>query len=315
MTSQSEQYQHFTVQGWPKIVTLFDMLKVAAADWNEIMRLLDSFEFAPLKPPTLLLDTPKAEIVASLERIHALCVSLYLVQSAKYASRLLAEIKGKQLVGDAVEEMNRQIDAGNFDHIKGAMDNVLAPKDLEQKVLLLRERIDDELSSVNFLVIEPTHRQMFEDDDQFGPAVKLAFPDTTWDIREAKQCFALERYTACGYHLMRVLDHGLKELAFRFDVTYDHRNWENVLGDIRHAFDDIHKNPKWNCYANWRDHSEFYTRAVSYLDIEKIGWRNPLAHSRAKLDQTDAELLMEKVQAFMLQLSQQEPAKILKVQP
>jgi hypothetical protein len=315
MTSQSEQHQYFNVQVWPKIVTLFDMLKVAAAEWNEIIRLLDAFEFAPTKPVTLLLDTPKAKITASLERIHDLCVSLQLESSSKYARRLLTELKDKQLVGDAVEAMNREIGAGNFDHIKGAVDNVLAPKDLEQRVLLLRERIEDDLDSVNFLVIETSHRRMFEDDDQFGPDVRLAFPDATWDIREAMQCFALERYTACGYHLMRVLDHGLKEIAFRFGVTYDHRNWENVLRDIRNEFPKMHQNPRWDCYANWKDHSEFYAKVIGCLDIDKIGWRNPLAHSRAKLDQADAELLMDKVRAFMVQLSQQEPRKILKDRP
>jgi hypothetical protein len=316
MTSQDEYPYRDSLQilvhGWPKIVTLFDMLKVAASDWNEIMRLLDSFEFAPLKPVTLLLDTPKAEIVAAVERIHALCVSLYLPQSSKYAHRLLTEIKEKQLVAEAAAELHRQIEAGDFDHIKGATDNILAPKDLEQRVFLLRERIDDELDSLNFFILEFSHREYLEDDEQFGSAVKLAFPDTTWDIREANQCFAFERYTACGYHLMRVLDHGLKEIALRFDVTYDHRNWENVLKDIKTANDKMHENPKWNCYANWRDHHEFYAKAIGYLNIEKIGWRNPLAHSRITLYQPDAELVMANVRAFMVQLSQKQPDKILK---
>jgi hypothetical protein len=312
MSAQGEHLQYISVRGWPKIVTLFDMLKVAAADWNEIMRLLDSFELAPLKPITLLLDTPKAEIVASLERICTLCDSLHLDQSTKYARRLIAELEGKQLVGEAAVELHRRIEAGDFSQIQDTTGNILAPKDLEQRVHLLRERIDDELDSLNFFVLESSHREYLEDDDQFGPDVKTAFPDSTWDIREAKQCFAFERYTACGYHLMRVLDHGLKEIAFRFGVAYDHRNWEDVLKDIKNEFPKMHQNPRWNCYENWRDHSEFYAKAVGYLNIEKIGWRNPLAHTRVKLDQPDAELLMDRVRAFMLQLSQQEPPKILK---
>ncbi|MFZ1980558.1 MAG: hypothetical protein WAU61_04570, partial [Smithella sp.] len=47
----------------------------------------------------------------------------------------------------------------------------------------------------------------------FGDFVNAKFPSASFDIIEAGNCFATARYTACVFHLMRVLEIGLSTLA------------------------------------------------------------------------------------------------------
>jgi hypothetical protein len=60
----------------------------------------------------------------------------------------------------------------------------------------------------------------FEKDDLFGPEVSSAFPSSTDNIRNAGTCFAVEQYDACVFHLMRVLERGIRVLAAKFNVPF-----------------------------------------------------------------------------------------------
>jgi hypothetical protein len=85
-----------------------------------------------------------------------------------------------------------------------ATDDVL--KDLEH----LEIDFVQELCDVRLLRLNSERINYFLDDgDQtlpFGNEVAVAFPSATYDIREASNCFALERWPACVFHLMRTLE-------------------------------------------------------------------------------------------------------------
>ena len=300
------------LQASPCIVTLSDMLKFAASDWNEIVRILDSFELVQPKALNLITTGPKDAVLESLARVHKLCISLGLRAGAAQAQRVIADVEGKVFISEASKELRAKVEAGDIAGLAGTFSNVVDPSKLQTQIAELRSRIDDELESYELLLLEGEQRASLQDEEQFGPLVKHSFPESIWDIREAKRCLAFERYTACVYHLMRVLQLGVENLATRFDVKHEHRNWENILGDIQKAVENMDKIPKWNCLANWRDHREFYMRALGYLDVEKTGWRNPLMHARYRLDERDAQLAMDNVHAFMQQMSQPPPSQILK---
>lgn len=56
-------------------------------------------------------------------------------------------------------------------------------------------------------------KKYFAKEDLFGPEVASAFPSSIDNIRNAGNCFAVEQWDACVFHLMRVLEHGIQVLA------------------------------------------------------------------------------------------------------
>ncbi|MGA8764593.1 MAG: hypothetical protein WB562_17120, partial [Candidatus Sulfotelmatobacter sp.] len=63
----------------------------------------------------------------------------------------------------------------------------------------------------------------------FGESVAKQFPSASFDAKEAGNCFAAGRYTACVFHLMRGLEVVLAAFAAIFAVPSDHTNWHNII--------------------------------------------------------------------------------------
>jgi hypothetical protein len=110
------------------------------------------------------------------------------------------------------------------------IDDVL--KDLEH----LEIDFVQELCDVSLIRVSPERISYFLDDRDdtfpFGNAVAVAFPSAKYDIREASNCFALERWPACVFHLMRTLEIALAALADKFDVPHDKGNWHNIIESV-----------------------------------------------------------------------------------
>lgn len=166
----------------------------------------------------------------------------------------------------------------------------------------LERRIRDELSLRTFYYVPSSKADYFVGGQHpFGDVVADKFPSTAYDAAEASRCYALSRDTACVFHLMRVLEIGLAALAKPFNVSCEHRNWEQVIKDIENAVANIDKGP--NKPANWRDDREFYSQCISYLRVTKDAWRNYTAHVRAKYDETEADIMMTNVKGFLQKLA------------
>jgi hypothetical protein len=61
--------------------------------------------------------------------------------------------------------------------------------------------------------IAPEKVQYFDQPHLFGEDVSDQFPSTILDIEEAGKCLAMSRNTSCVFHLMRVMEVGLRTLA------------------------------------------------------------------------------------------------------
>jgi hypothetical protein len=100
----------------------------------------------------------------------------------------------------------------------------------------LQNAFISEMEGVTFLYIAPERQQFYVGDTgeslPFGAAVAAAFPSGALDMREASNAYALERWPACVFHLMRVLESGLSVLAARFNVTMDKSTWHQVIEAI-----------------------------------------------------------------------------------
>lgn len=123
-----------------------------------------------------------------------------------------------------------------------------------------------------------------------------AFPSTKKDIEDAVDCYACGHDTACGFHLMRVLEYGLRALAADVQKIYDKQNWHNIIDEISAAIEAERKTlPKGSA----RDERlTFLSVAAKEFFYFKDGWRNHTCHNRYVYDEQLAKSAIDHVCAF-----------------
>lgn len=115
------------------------------------------------------------------------------------------------------------------------------------------------------------------------------------DMDEAEKCFAVGRYTACVFHLMRVMELYLQAWARKVDIplerTYD-KQWQQVINDIRGRLKKL--------YPKEKDPNRVKEEGrLGHLETVKIRWRNPTMHPKATYTEEEAEKIIGAVQAFI----------------
>jgi hypothetical protein len=81
-------------------------------------------------------------------------------------------------------------------------------------------RIRDDCKSRLYLQIAPDDESLLDlSIDHFGAQVRQSFGDAVEDIAEAAACLALERPTACVFHLMRALEVATAVVANKLGAT------------------------------------------------------------------------------------------------
>jgi hypothetical protein len=99
---------------------------------------------------------------------------------------------------------------------------------IRSRLIEIQQRVWDELESRIFLAVELGDSKFFED-SQFHSSVLERFPEVVFDATEAGKCLAIERPTACAFHLMRVTEYGLKEIGKLLGSKDERPNWEPII--------------------------------------------------------------------------------------
>jgi hypothetical protein len=128
-----------------------------------------------------------------------------------------------------------------------------------------------------------------------------AFRSAEKDIQDAVDCYATDHETACVFHLMRVLEHGMKALALALNLTFDIQQWNTIIAQIEAEIRDI--GLSWPASPRKADWLQFYSEAARHFFFLKDAWRNHVSHNRATYDETSAKEAMEHVRGFMNHLS------------
>lgn len=158
----------------------------------------------------------------------------------------------------------------------------------------LRGRILDEMTTKVMWELDPNKVDFYTNIHPFGDSVADRFPELNLEIQDASRCYAVGQNTACVFHLMRVLEGSLNWLATQLGVSFERRNWENVIADIERAIKDIdRKTPKF----------QFYSEAATHFRHVKDAWRNHVMHLRDRHDETSALEIYSNVHAFMRHLA------------
>jgi hypothetical protein len=168
------------------------------------------------------------------------------------------------------------------------------PGELAQELYDLRQRFTDELGHYLCLILSRDETRLWATPQLFCADVFERFPAATVDIEEAGKCLACHRGTAAVYHLMRVMEVGLKATAKVLGVDYK-PSWEGYLRVIQERI-----NQQWKQKGiQWRRDEPFFRDVLAYLQAVKVAWRNTTMHIDKSYTPEQAEDIFNAVRAFM----------------
>jgi hypothetical protein len=139
----------------------------------------------------------------------------------------------------------------------------------------------------------------------FGPVFESRFPTMgAFELDEAAKCLALGRPTACVFHLIRLLEVGIKALALCLGipdpVKPSQRNWTLILSNI--MSNGIAE--KWpDAASRMNPKCKMLEELHASLDAVKNPFRNPTMHIENKYTDSEAQHLFALVKGFMMKLS------------
>lgn len=172
--------------------------------------------------------------------------------------------------------------------------------DLTTQAIDVDQRICDELEDAELWQVASDHLKYLVADP-----LKLEgkFKAVYRDAEEAGKCLAYDRGTACVFHLMRIIECGLRALSVSLnDPTLDSKtnpSWEKILGRC----DKEMQKPLNDRSDKWKQDEAFYSTATANLRAVKDAWRNPTLHVERDYAPEDAQDVWNAVGAFMRHLA------------
>jgi len=164
-------------------------------------------------------------------------------------------------------------------------------------------RLRDELESVWFMHVPDSAAKLYNNPRGGWEETIMKFPSIVLDLEEAKKCSALSRYTASVFHLMRVIETGLRALGKSLnDNSLDPKTnptWEKIL---RRCDTELQK-PLAHRSPQWQQNEHFFSEATANIRAVKDAWRNPTLHVEQVYDEERARDVFNAVTAFMRHLA------------
>jgi hypothetical protein len=263
------------------LVSLWDMLRIHAKDFVLLLQSLDrTANYLTINDGNEwseeTYDSTYQKIISLLDDAKRVCGKFGL----KYASPSLARIR------------------------KSCEEKPYSNTELQISLKSLGNLIKDELNDRVFMYV-PTERTKYfpEEGPLFGASVQNAFPKMTADIEDAGWCLTVGRGKASVYHLMCVMEHGIRFLATKRlkvlkKTQIEHLTWQKILDPIYTAIASLPTRT-----SREKAKQERLSEAVIYLKHVKDAWRNPTMHVRRQYTLEESERVFECVKAFTVFLA------------
>ncbi len=279
------------------LATLWDMLRVFA---DTFVKLIDEIKQAELELSGVVVPPPGSP-EEHLNRARAMGLSVNALND--HCEHLRLKSAAKQV---------RSIIA-----FLSIQPNDLA--DLWRMFEELRRRVREDLEETVMYSMEPAKVDMFyfrETQGVLKDQLIRSSPEALWgqqvcsnfksaidDIKGASRCLSLDQGTACVFHLMRVMEVGLRALGKKLnDPKLDPKanpSWESILAKC----DKELRQPYAQRAPEWQTDPDFFNEATLNLRAVKDVWRNPTMHVEKNYEYEEAVYVWNTVKAFMNHLS------------
>jgi hypothetical protein len=127
------------------------------------------------------------------------------------------------------------------------------------------------------------------------------------EIKAAGNCIASDLNTAAVFHLMRVVEFGLRALAAHLaikineeDIQYE--QWQAILVEVKNAAEKATQSPGLSKQER-AELREFYSGVLGEFNGFKDAWRNSVMHTRGVYNADTAMGLFVQVRDFMRRLA------------
>lgn len=182
---------------------------------------------------------------------------------------------------------------------------------IESELSGLRHSLLCDLQKRKFAFIQPEKAKFFEQEDAFGESGKpfkaLASGKINVEIKEAANCLAVDLNNAAIFHLMRVVEFGLRALAKDLQVPIpdedlEYKQWFIIIDQIRLAVKNKTPCPGMSDKEK-SETREFYNGVMQEFEGFKDVWRNNIMHTRRDYSAKEAEAAFDRVRDFMWRLA------------
>jgi hypothetical protein len=239
------------------------------------------------KPPSYPVG-PYQEGIAKTQRLLELVKELELPVSARRVADCLKAVESAVQRGDM-----------KYLDLQGAC--VLGAAGRE-----LKNIFGVELESKHFFTLTPAEAALANPQEPlWGLEFANTFSGALYDLNEGAKCMAFGSSTAAVFHLMRVLESGLRATSKCLgipDPTGGDRNWNNMLEGIKDEREARTKKTGGKSWAKPND-KEFFAEIYALLDAVRIAWRNKTAHIEAKYTEEETHRIYGAVKGFMSRIS------------
>jgi len=225
---------------------------------------------------------------------------------------------GPEYFGEPVLDLVRRTVLDHLDSAIERIEKAPLPARILAKAMRVREQVtelpftpeaakvrlhdfaEDLLAALNeelCLHVPPDKRGFYDaGSNAFGSGVTDSFPDAAADIFGAARCLALDQHTASVFHCMRVLGHGLRRLADRFEVPWEAATWHRVISDIEAKINVLRNADRTSAV---RKDVAACSEAASQFRYFKDAWRNYVAHEGPTYDADEAQIIFIHTRDFM----------------
>jgi hypothetical protein len=171
---------------------------------------------------------------------------------------------------------------------------------LYEEVRHLHKYFERELEAAKLLALNPEGARFYDGAvAMFGDDTIKAFPSIAAEVDEAGKCLALERPAAAIFHLMRVVEIGLRCLAKPIGMAGANPDW----GQVIRAVDDYIKLPKPQRALPIDD--SFLAGVSAQMHAVKLAWRNQAMHVDATFGLANARDIFSATKSLMQHLATQ----------
>lgn len=275
-----------------QLVSLLEMLEFSAVKYVEMVvaleRLTSIFNVDVEIHTPFVTGEGKERITGPLNDFTENCKNMGLKTSAAFALQIVEKVNSNVSILESLG--TRQSDKS------------LSPQDLNTEISALRRIFYSELAGYDFMTVLPAKRDYYNKPLELFWKDGVRYDSAAVDVENAGKCFALNRHTACVFHLMRVMETGLRLLvtSLGYALPKHNRSWHVILH--RHL-KDLHEPQPENRSPEWNANPEFYAEAAARLLAVKDAWRNKTMHVEINYDEDQAKDIWSHVSGFMRHLT------------
>jgi hypothetical protein len=178
-------------------------------------------------------------------------------------------------------------------------------KHMQEMTSDLREAFLERVERDALLVIPSLQRKYYDQTEPlFGKVVADALPESAQEISEAGKCFALDRWTACVFHLMRALELSLhriaKQLGTSFPAPIELQDWGTIVKKIDARIRELEQQSRGQQKA---EDLRFYSSLNLEFEWFKNAWRNSISHARESYNEQEAANILNHVEKFLNEIA------------